>query len=410
MKAEITALPESDASPLPPHGFPILDTLRAVGALAVVTTHTAFQSGDYLGHGVGGIMLSRLDVGVAIFFVLSGFLLSRPYISAARTGRPRPATGRYYWKRLLRVYPVYVVSVVVALIFIDENAGVGVRDWVTTLLLGDSYVADRLPQGLTQMWSLAVEVAFYLLLPALMLLALGRGRLRPRRVALVLAGMLVVAVLWHLLVAGWLEPRAPGSPSTWLPAYLSWFAVGIGLALLHELHRAGSTHRLVRAARTLGAMPGACWSMVLGLMLVAATPLAGPALLFVATPAESAFKNLLYAVVGGLVVVTGVFPDHGSRYARVTSAPLLRHLGLISYSTFCIHLVVLAAVMEVFGFELFVSNGWQVWGLTVVFSLVVSEVLYRLVELPSARFRDIDPPWRRWSSSPSGDTATATSR
>ncbi|MCW2712328.1 MAG: acyltransferase 3, partial [Marmoricola sp.] len=63
--------------------FPVLDTLRAVGALAVVTTHVTFQSGDYVRHGIVGALLSRLDVGVAIFFVLSGFLLSRPYFARA---------------------------------------------------------------------------------------------------------------------------------------------------------------------------------------------------------------------------------------------------------------------------------------------------------------------------------------
>ena len=50
----------------------------------VLTTHVAFQTGDYVRHGIVGALLSRLDVGVAIFFVLSGFLLVR-----ARTSRER---------------------------------------------------------------------------------------------------------------------------------------------------------------------------------------------------------------------------------------------------------------------------------------------------------------------------------
>ncbi len=70
--------------------FPVLDALRAVGALAVLTTHVGFYAGQYEGHGTWGSFLARLDVGVALFFVLSGFLLSRPYLVSARTGRPRP--------------------------------------------------------------------------------------------------------------------------------------------------------------------------------------------------------------------------------------------------------------------------------------------------------------------------------
>ena len=115
--------------------FPILDTLRAVGALAVLTTHTAFQSGDYLGHGYLGTLLSRLDIGVAIFFVLSGFLLSRPFLARAAVGRPAPALGRYALKRVLRIFPVYAVSVVLALLLVPENDSATAATWLRSLLL-----------------------------------------------------------------------------------------------------------------------------------------------------------------------------------------------------------------------------------------------------------------------------------
>ncbi len=63
--------------------FPHLDSLRAVGALAVLTTHAAFWGGEYTDNGTAGRFLARLDVGVALFFVLSGFLLSRAWLQAA---------------------------------------------------------------------------------------------------------------------------------------------------------------------------------------------------------------------------------------------------------------------------------------------------------------------------------------
>ncbi len=390
--------------------FPVLDTLRAVGALAVLTTHTTFQSGDYLGHGVWGILLSRLDVGVAIFFVLSGFLLSRPYLARAAAGRPRPATGRYYWKRLLRIYPAYVAAVLVAMLFIDENGDAGPSDWVATLLLADTYVEGRLPQGLTQMWSLAVEVAFYVALPALMLLATGRRRLAARRISAVLAGMALVSIAWHLVVASTVDDVSSGLPYSWLPAYLTWFAVGIALALAHELHGRGSGHPVVRTLVVAGGMPGACWTMAAGLMLTTATPLAGPSLLFVATPAESLFKHVVYAAVGGLLVVTGVFASPSSPYVRWVGAKPLRHLGRISYSVFCIHLCVLAAVMAVLDVELFRGHGVQIWAVTLVLSLVASEVLYRVVELPGLRLKDAAPPWSPTSSATKGNADAMTTR
>jgi peptidoglycan/LPS O-acetylase OafA/YrhL len=366
--------------------FPVLDTLRLVGALAVLTTHTAFQSGDYLGHGFWGTLLSRLDIGVAIFFVLSGFLLSRPYLARAAIRTSRPATGRYYVKRVLRIYPVYAVSVVLALSLIDENARAGVADWTRTLLLADTYTADRLPTGLTQMWSLAVEVAFYAVLPWLMLWMVGRaGPLRPRRILLCLTALVALSGAWLLTVGNWVSVSgfASGVPMTWLPSFLTWFAVGIGLALGHVLlQRSPNPPRAVRALVALGAMPGACWTMAASLLLVASTPLAGPALLFISTPAQALTKHLLYAVVAGLVVLTGVFTEPQGRFGRMMAAPPLRHLGHISYSTFCIHLPMLYAVMAVMDYGLFAGHGLQIWAITLAASLLASELLYRFVERP----------------------------
>ena len=68
----------ADDQVLTPHVFPQLDAVRALAAAMVVATHAAFWTGHYQG-GVGSYLLTRLDSGVALFFVLSAFLLSRPY-------------------------------------------------------------------------------------------------------------------------------------------------------------------------------------------------------------------------------------------------------------------------------------------------------------------------------------------
>jgi peptidoglycan/LPS O-acetylase OafA/YrhL len=391
--------------------FPALDTLRALGALAVLTTHVTFQSGDYLQHGVWGFLFSRLDVGVAIFFVLSGFLLSRPHLARAAVGRRRPATGRYYWKRLVRIYPVYVVTAVLALALIADNADDGFVDWLRTLLLADVYTESRLPQGLTQMWSLSVEVAFYVSIPLLMVAAIGReGRSpRPARVWAVLTVLTSLSIWWHLQLGERVSKVSSGLPMSWLPSYLTWFAVGIGLALLHVQDQAGGRPSAgLRLVRTLGAAPGACWAMAGALMLLTATPLAGPALLFVASPSESLFKHLVYAAVAALLVGTGVFAPRGGLFAQVMATPALRHLGHISFATFCIHLPVLNLVMSVTGYEIFEGHGLQIWLATAGISLVASELLYRVVEKPGLRLRNVAPPWRRRSNRPSGSRDAAT--
>ncbi|WP_248582071.1 acyltransferase [Nocardioides sp. InS609-2] len=391
--------------------FPALDTMRAIGALAVLTTHAAFQSGDYLRYGVFGSLLSRLDIGVALFFVLSGFLLARPWLARAATRSAGPGLGRYYFKRVLRIYPVYVVTVVAAFTLIRVNHGRSFNDWVTTLLLGDPYVESRLNQGLTQMWSLSVEVAFYVVLPLVMWLAIGAGReLRTARILTLMAGLTALTVWWHLGLADVIAPHTSGNPMMWLPAFLVWFAVGIGFAWAHVLGQGShNPPRMVRGLWSMGSMPGVCWVLAGGLMLVAASPIAGPTLLFVATPGQSLTKHLLYAVVAGLVVLPGIFAPVGSSYARALSWSPLRHVGHISYSIFCIHLPILYGVMSVTEYPLFGGHGLQIWTLTLALSLVVAEVLYRVVEMPFMRLKDLGrqrPP----AAPPSRKPQTSTTR
>jgi peptidoglycan/LPS O-acetylase OafA/YrhL len=375
--------------------FPVLDTLRAIGALAVLTTHTAFQAGEYLSNGVWGTLLARLDVGVAIFFVLSGFLLARPWLARAAADQPPPSTRRYYEKRFVRIYPVYVVTVVIALVAIPENDDAGFGTWVSSLVLADPYTSDRLPHGLTQMWSLTAEVAFYAILPLLMWGAVGSrgGRgLRPRRVLAVAAAMVVANVVWIYLLADPIQERTGAAPGLWLPAFSSWFAIGITLALAHVLHQQDRLPARARGVVDLARMPGVCWAMIGGLLLVAATPVAGPVMFQVGSHGQIMTKQLLYALIGGLMVLTGVFADGTSGYARCMSWYPLRHLGRISYGIFCIHLTVLAMIYGVTDYTVFGGDGLQVWALTVVLSVLAAEVLYRVIEAPAGRFSDR---WRR---------------
>lgn len=370
--------------------FPLLDTLRALGALAVMTTHCAFSAGSYLEWGAFGRALARLDSGVALFFVLSGFLLSRPWFVAAVTAGPPPEARTYYWKRTLRVVPAYVVTALVALLVLSENDGRDLGGWVQTFTLTDIY-RDRPPAaGLSQTWSLATEIAFYVALPLLMLLALGR---RPRRVlglrvGLVLALMVVVNLVWLGDVSGRID-EAGRHVNEWLPAYLTWFAAGIGLAWVQVCgaRATGLLRRVHDGLRGLAAMPGTCWVAAVGLLLVAGTPVAGPTLLVPATEGEAIAKNLLYVVVATLIVVPGIWSLPSSGYHRVLAHPALRHLGKISYSFFLIHMTVLHLVMTVTGYELFDGHLLQIWLLTLVASWAASELLYRYVEVPALRLR-----------------------
>ncbi len=365
--------------------FAGLDGLRAVGALAVLTTHVAFQTGAYYRHGTVGTLLARMDVGVAIFFVLSGFLLSRAWWARAELGRPSPGLKSYARKRVRRIVPVYVIVVIVALLVVPGNEGRSPVSWLVSLTLTDTYVNETLPYGLTHMWSLGAEVAFYATLPLLMLIVTGRRRPSPARATVVLSVLVGINMSW----LGWGVPAitdaASWAPGLWLPGYLSWFAAGMWLALLHV--RSGALDQRTPGARivSLGRQPGACWVAAAGLLLVAATPIAGPVSLQLGTTSEAIAKNLLYAGIGLLVVTAGVWAPPRSLYLRVMASRLVRYLGQISYSIFCVHLIVLALIVDVLDYELFTGDFALVWALTCGITIIVSEVLYRLVERPLMR-------------------------
>jgi len=105
-----------------------------------------------------------------------------------------------------------------------------------------------------------------------------------------------------------------------------------------------------------------------------------------------------------------VFGRPDGRYARVMSMPLLRHLGHISFSTFCIHLLVLQLVMAVSGYDLFDGHGLQIWTRTLVLSLLASEILYRLVEKPGMRLKDLRRPGGRSTGQPKSAAQAASAR
>ena len=149
--------------------------MRAVAAVAVVATHASFWGGAYAEP--GSAPRWRVSTSASRSSSCSPASCCHGPGSNATPGRlPPPSTGRYLWKRALRIIPVYVLAAVAALVLLPGNSGASPALWVKTLLLSNIYLDDHLPDGLTQMWSLATEVAFYLLLPGIMWLALSRRR------------------------------------------------------------------------------------------------------------------------------------------------------------------------------------------------------------------------------------------
>jgi peptidoglycan/LPS O-acetylase OafA/YrhL len=140
--------------------LPAVEGMRACAAIGVVITHVAFQTGHSVG--VDGRLFGRFDLAVAVFFALSGFLLWRGHAAAARGLGSRPSTGHYLRSRVVRIMPAYLVAVVVILTLLPDADHPDLTVWLANLSLTQVYVPLTLTHGLTQMWSLSVEVTFYL--------------------------------------------------------------------------------------------------------------------------------------------------------------------------------------------------------------------------------------------------------
>lgn len=370
-----------------PHTYPGLDSLRAVGAYCVVITHVAFQTGMYP-RGVVGGFFARLDVGVAIFFVLSGFLLSMGFLRPMSEQRPGPEIGRYFWKRFLRIWPVFTLTVIAALALVARDTSA--ESWLLSLSLTHLYSTTFFTDGLTQMWSLETEVAFYLVLPLLMW-AISRLMNRtwmPQRIVSVLVALVILNWLW---VAGMAETIAPGRPFVyqWLPAYISWFAGGIGLAVLKISVDRGAQTRILRPIQSAAMMPGALWILALSLLLIASTPVAGPLNLNPASKTEAVVKNAIYLVFALAVILPAILRAPNSRYVRALSWRPARFIGEASFGIFCVHLIVLHYAMKWTSTELFGGNFLPVLGITIALSTVVASLLYVVVERSLMRLKNV---------------------
>lgn len=353
-----------------------LTGIRAVAAILVVATHAAYTTGKYT-HGYVGLVFSRMEIGVPIFFVLSGFLLFRPWVTATAQGGSPPSLRRYAWHRVRRIMPAYLVTVLAAyLVYHFRTAGpnpghtwLGLfRNLTLTQIYTDNYLCSYLHQGLTQMWSLSVEVGFYLMLPVLayVLLAVVCGRRwRPVRLLAALVGVAVITPAWLILVhtVDWL----PDSARLWPPGYLSWFAAGMVLAVLQ-------------------AMGVYCYGVVavplaVVCYLIAATPIAGAPTTSPRELSEALVKSVFYAVISVLAVAPLALGNRGW-YARLLASRPMVWLGEISYEIFLIHLVLMEVVMvEVVRVPVYTGSTPYLLATTLAITIPLAWLLHRFTRV-----------------------------
>jgi peptidoglycan/LPS O-acetylase OafA/YrhL len=381
--------------------FPTLNAVRGAGALMVVTTHAAFNSGQILQGWTGGV-LARLDFGVPLFFTLSGFLLSRPFFLAIGRGSQHPSIKHYLWKRFLRVMPLYWLVVVVALTFDPANQDLGPEVWFRNLTLTQLYVPSLLPQSLTQMWSLCTEVVFYILMPLMAyLLTLTR---HGRRLDLPMvwrrsSALAALGVAWQAWFAH--IPGAEGHYLQWLPGWMPMFLVGMAFAAT-----SASLALLPRdqVMDRLGTDLVGCWVLATALFAIACTAVAGPRTLDMPLGWEAGTKVVLYTLAAGFYCLPLMFgPEFEGRIRAYLASRTPVWLGDISYGVFAIHLFVMGVIFRTLDLQPFTGHFLLVLVLTLAITIVASTVSFRYLESPILRFKNVRWMMRQEPAATRGD-------
>lgn len=390
-----------------------LDGIRALACLMVLIVHVSTETGDALAPGILGGVLSATALAVPLFFALSGVLLYRPWARATLDGTRGPHVPSYLWRRVMRVFPAYwVVAATALVLWAGEHRG-SVVHWIEVLTLSfpfntSPHWAGPGPYGLGQMWSLSVEVSFYLTLPlfamVLHLWARGGATVNARGKRL-LIGLATMTALSFLALIPQYFPEPSEHMHSWLPRCMGMFAVGMGLAVLSEWawREPGADGPVRRLCRTVAASPGLCWLVAGAFFLLEATPAAGgrffePGNLWIS--AVESLANIGFALFMVAPAALAPRPKEGPPTAlRTVQAwrggawldSIMRHRVMtffapISYGVFLWQFVVLYLWRDFTGQEIFAGSFWLDIIPVLIFTTLLAKLTFHFVEEPSRKW------------------------
>jgi peptidoglycan/LPS O-acetylase OafA/YrhL len=395
--AEPRAEPAAPPVVAPPPGhprFPLLDSVRAIAVGCVLLTHTGFLSGANEGDWVGAYTV-RLGLGVTIFFLISGFLLYRPFVHVRLNGAPPTRLVDFLRRRFLRIFPAYWLALTLLAIWPGlERVHSG--DWWVYYGLLQAYDPSWFDKGIGAAWSLSTEVAFYLVLPLYAFAAArflgGITRTRQVRIELgVLAALGAASVIARALVASADRNAAFGEASTFgltLGGTFMWFALGMSMAVL-SAHLQG-TGSEPRAARFVARWPWVPWLAAAALFVLLCDGIGLPrtGLVSLTVPQVVAIYVLEGAIALGLLL-PAVFGDRAGGWPRrVLANRVLAWLGLISYGVFLWHLPIAIKLAGKGASDwLPVGRFLSLTLLTAALAVAAAAASYYVVERPLLRFK-----------------------
>lgn len=218
-----------------PNYIPALTGVRAMAAYLVFISHFAYIFDESFPHIVQRF-LGEFHIGVSIFFVLSGFLITFRYYQNF-DGLSKPWFMQYLKNRVARIYPMYFLLTVAAFIYYfitkDETITKGYEHPIALMLMNVTFVRGFFYQfwdtGIAQGWSLTVEECFYFSAPVIFLIAKRFGKFYIQPVVLTLTGILLYFIFSHVNWHGFLGNFTFVMLFTFLGRCFEFF-VGIQLA------------------------------------------------------------------------------------------------------------------------------------------------------------------------------------
>jgi peptidoglycan/LPS O-acetylase OafA/YrhL len=304
--------------------IPSLDGIRCLAVLMVIYAHAHLPLDRIAA-------LNPLKgrcgfLGVQIFFVLSGFLITTLMLrEIQRTGRL--SLRQFYLRRVLRIVPAYLAYLaVLAVLGMCGQTNLGGRHWLALGTYTVNFLPSSLPEPIAHIWSLSVEEHFYLLWP----LVMATGTLARSRKA-VLACMVCTLGLRWLVLFTFPEKNCP--VDLWTITRIDDIAVGCLLAFLardpiwrRHLDALTARNTSLGLLLVFFVTSQLCFSRVIGARLFA------PAVLKLLIGIANNVNTLTIALL-----MWAVLSRPHSAVAKVLNRPLPRFLGVISYSLYLWH-------------------------------------------------------------------------
>jgi peptidoglycan/LPS O-acetylase OafA/YrhL len=382
------------ASPTEPSSrhLPGFDGLRAIAAVSVLVYHSGFATA-FTTFGTGGRYVGSLDVGVTIFFVISGFLLYRPFVAARLDGRPSPSLHRYLNRRVLRIVPAYWLAFLI-LTVTGYTFDVTAASLPIYLLFLQVYSPDHALGGIPAAWSLCTEMSFYLFLPGyswcigrITMRGARRHTLRTEIVGL--GGLAVLTIAFRIWVHA---TDGPGTRLFWLPANLDLFAAGMGLAVLAVVTQRRGWALSDPAARRLATLSWAVAAVAFWAVCnVWDLPyrLRDP----VPTTNQQLYRHVCFLIVAVALVTPAVVGAwSGGWVRRFLAHRVVGYVGLVSYGIYLWHQAIITWISDALHGTTDPSDPfrWSVWhppflvfvAIVLALCVAVSSLSYFLVERP----------------------------